>query len=107
MNRCSRRAEIKHDCWSVANVETGELETHLANKRPYLAKKRQKRRKLNSVGEFLFIHRSGQKHKGFPQDHNIQVVLASHRGRGMASVSIVGGTMLQSSIAIDSFPPGP
>ena len=49
-------------------------------------------------------HRLGLKYKGFPQEHNIQIVLASHRGRGRASISVVGGPMLQSSIAIDSLP---
>ena len=41
----------------------------------------------------------GQKYKGFPHEHNIQVVLVSRRGRGRASFSIVGGTMLRSLIA--------
>ena len=35
------------------------------------------------------------------QEHNIQVLLATHRGRGLASISVVGGAMLQSSISID------
>ena len=35
---------------------------------------------------------------------NIQVALASHRGRGRASISVVGRAMLQSLIAIDSLP---
>ena len=46
----------------------------------------------------------GQKYKGFPHEHNIQVVLASRRGRGRVSFSVVGGTMLRSLIAIDLFP---
>ena len=46
----------------------------------------------------------GQKNKGFPHEHNIQVVLTSRRGRGLASISVTGETMLQSSIAIDLFP---
>ena len=37
-------------------------------------------------------------------EHNIQIVLASRRRRGRASISIVGGTMLQSLIAIDLSP---
>ena len=46
----------------------------------------------------------GQKYKGFPHEHNIQAVLALRRGRGRASFSIVGGTMLRSLIAMDLFP---
>ena len=46
-------------------------------------------------------HRLGQKYKGFPHEHNIQVVLASHRGMGRAWISVAGRTMLQSMIVID------
>ena len=46
----------------------------------------------------------GQKYKGFPHEHNIQVVLVSRRGWGRASFSIVGGTVLRSLISIDLFP---
>ena len=46
----------------------------------------------------------GQKYKGFPHEHNLEVVLASRRGRGRASFSVVGGALLRSLIAIDLFP---
>ena len=45
-----------------------------------------------------------QRVQRFSHEHNIQVVLASHRGRGRASISAVEGAMLQSLIAIDSLP---
>ena len=49
-------------------------------------------------------HIQAQKCKGFPHEYNIQVVLASCRGRWRALISVVQGTMLQSGIAIDLFP---
>ena len=44
--------------------------------------------------------------QGFPQVHNIQVVLASRRGRGWPSISLVGMAVLLSAVTFNSLPSG-